>query len=252
MPFFECGFLRFQNNERCDESKDAGRGGRRKCGRDVAARTNRCAKPRQRSPHVEPICASQCAVRLARRLFARSRSHCTFICTTNKTPTWEGKLTFPQVLFLPELRIAFDAGQCFGRQPDHVFLSHAHMDHGKDLSWMVWRDVSVANPAGVQCHCPLPVTTFVERFIDAEWAMNFGCTFISYRNEALGRKLTFSQVQSTQVGGRRFQFTASVAAIRLTLPSARVDECAVKCSKPITRYSFSTNKRSAVVNNKGD
>jgi ribonuclease Z len=37
---------------------------------------------------------------------------------------------------LPELRMSLDAGGCRGRQPDFVFITHAHNDHSMDV-WYI-------------------------------------------------------------------------------------------------------------------
>ena len=35
---------------------------------------------------------------------------------------------------IPELRCCVDAGQCEGRQPDTIFLTHTHNDHVVDVA----------------------------------------------------------------------------------------------------------------------
>jgi ribonuclease Z len=37
---------------------------------------------------------------------------------------------------LPEMRMSLDAGGCRGRQPDFVFVTHAHNDHSMDVWYM--------------------------------------------------------------------------------------------------------------------
>lgn len=67
-------------------------------------------------------------------------------------------------LYIPELKMCFDAGECWGRRPDNVLLSHSHRDHSTEIAWLLSRD----NPdCPVFCALPKEMIPYVENFIIA-------------------------------------------------------------------------------------
>jgi len=68
-------------------------------------------------------------------------------------------------LYIPEWKIGLDCGICHGRKPNHVFLTHSHIDHSKDVPW-------VCQTEGVQLFCPKEATGFVDSYVKAEDILN--------------------------------------------------------------------------------
>ena len=68
--------------------------------------------------------------------------------------------------FLPQLKIGLDAGECRGRNPPFVFLTHTHADHSRALPWLLSKD------GGMDCYCPASTIPFVKRYAQAEFELN--------------------------------------------------------------------------------
>ena len=67
---------------------------------------------------------------------------------------------------LPELRACIDAGQCAGRRPDTVLLTHTHDDHATDLEYLAGKD-----PAA-DLYVPAEAEAYISAFIRAKREMN--------------------------------------------------------------------------------
>ena len=72
---------------------------------------------------------------------------------------------------VPELRCGLDAGLAEGRQPEHVFLTHAHLDHAKDLDYLAVRD------GGVEIFAPADAVPFVTAYLRATTELNQAAPF---------------------------------------------------------------------------
>jgi len=72
-------------------------------------------------------------------------------------------------LHIPELKISLDAGHCRGRQTDHVFVTHTHMDHVKDIAYMCKKD-------GATIHCPRQSETRIANYVRSEFELDWNCT----------------------------------------------------------------------------
>lgn len=73
-------------------------------------------------------------------------------------------------LYIPELKMCFDAGECWGRRPDNILLSHSHRDHSKETAWMVSRDTDKP----VFCALPRQMIPYQENFLIAR--KELGCS----------------------------------------------------------------------------
>jgi len=69
-------------------------------------------------------------------------------------------------LHIPEMRISLDAGHCRGRQTEHVFVTHTHMDHVKDISYMCKKE-------NVVVHCPTSAIDNLRAYIHAEFVLDW-------------------------------------------------------------------------------
>ncbi|GIJ49035.1 hypothetical protein Val02_59210 [Virgisporangium aliadipatigenens] len=67
---------------------------------------------------------------------------------------------------VPELRCGLDAGLVEGRQPETVFLTHAHADHAADLAYLA------ARAGGVDVYVPAVMLPRVTDFLRASYALN--------------------------------------------------------------------------------
>ena len=72
---------------------------------------------------------------------------------------------------VPELRCGLDAGLAEGRQPEHVFLTHAHLDHAKDLDYLAVRE------GGVDVYAPAEAVPFVSAYLRAATELNQAAPF---------------------------------------------------------------------------
>lgn len=72
-------------------------------------------------------------------------------------------------LHVPGLRLGLDGGQCEGRQPDTVLLTHTHDDHAKDLAFLARPDADVYLPAA-----SLP---YAEDHLRAAGRLNHGAAY---------------------------------------------------------------------------
>lgn len=66
-------------------------------------------------------------------------------------------------LYIPELKMCFDGGECWGRRPDNILVSHSHRDHSKEVAWMVSRDTDKP----VFCALPKQMIPYQENFLIA-------------------------------------------------------------------------------------
>lgn len=72
---------------------------------------------------------------------------------------------------IPELKCCIDAGQCAGRRPDTVFLTHTHDDHVADLEFLAGK------PTGVDLYVPAAAVPYAERYIRARRELNHVAPF---------------------------------------------------------------------------
>ena len=92
---------------------------------------------------------------------------------------------------VPELRLALDAGESRGRQPQFICLTHSHIDHSKGIPYLLLRE------HGSVCLCPQEAVSVIDKYLRAEIEIN-ACGNLdesllpSYRLEGVSEGTSFS------------------------------------------------------------
>jgi ribonuclease Z len=111
---------------------------------------------------------------------------------------------------VPRLRLGLDAGLVEGIRPETVLLTHAHLDHVKDLDYLATR------PGGVDLYVPAEVESYVRAYLRATTEVNQAAAF----DPALAAD---ARVHGVRPGdeftfGRRGEHVARVVACRHKVP----------------------------------
>jgi ribonuclease Z len=85
---------------------------------------------------------------------------------TRLTMTGYSRANDKTFFHVPELRCALDAGLAEGRQPETVFLTHAHADHAADLAYLA------ARAGGVDIYLPDEMLASAQAFLAASFQLN--------------------------------------------------------------------------------
>jgi ribonuclease Z len=121
---------------------------------------------------------------------------------------------------VPELRCGLDAGLVEGRQVETVLLTHAHLDHAKDLDFLAARE------AGVDIFLPAELMSYVVDYLRATTELN--------RAARLDPPLAPSaRLHGVRPGeehrfGRRGQYAVRVVGCRHKVPCVGYGVAAVK------------------------
>ncbi|MEV0309241.1 MBL fold metallo-hydrolase [Nonomuraea fuscirosea] len=90
---------------------------------------------------------------------------------TSLTLTGYSRANDKTFFHVPELKLALDAGLAEGRQADTVLLTHAHLDHSKDLDFLATRST------GVDMYVPEAALPYVRDYLRATTELNQAAAF---------------------------------------------------------------------------